>query len=285
MNPGGCASPTARSQIRYMRCTWVSPGRVPGTVDGRPGSGTPCADVRGLWEGDAVERSDTTVRRVRAGLCGALLAVACAVLPVAAAAAPVQYDFTSGSASVTATILDFGDVASVALPLSGTFVTFDEAVPELTDFEFAVTSSSIMLTSPFQGYDEIVLAATLTPAPGYVNHGTTGPNPYSFDVGPVVVTGSLHAYDHDGIEADLDIPLFQLENDPLTGTVDIAMGMLTLEGVTFAILDVDGGQLQITGDIVFEGVAVSEPTANLLLAAGLGGLLVAGSRHRRAARR
>jgi len=116
--------------------------------------------------------------------------VAALAFPLAASAAPITYDFFSGRVEIGIFADDGTPVVGTEADLVGTFVTFDDAVPELVDFELIVDDDTDDLG--FCGTVEIELATT--PGTGFDAPATfLGGTQYSWMGGPVEVLGEITA--------------------------------------------------------------------------------------------
>jgi hypothetical protein len=214
------------------------------------------------------------------------------VAPTISSASPVTYDFQNGSVTVSVTT---GPSTLLVVPnvgLNGDYVTFDDAVPELTDILLKVNAAGpFTLSSPYAGYDTVSVATVaLSPAPGYTGPAVlqlAGPpvDNYSYSGGPIKVTGILTAFDSTltAIPNPLVAP-FNIVNPTANGTlfVNTVTGNISLVGVTIGVVPATGGEpfpLVIKGDFFFRGV-VPEPGTAILLGAGVVGLLAMGRRVR-----
>ena len=199
------------------------------------------------------------------------------VAPVAATATPTTYGFTSGSVTVSGTAgstVLFGDT----IPLSGTSVTFDAAVPSVLSILLAGgTATATPLSAAFGGFDEFTLTSfTISPSATYTNISTTPgglPGTFSFVVGPVDVVGFALAHDTTGTLPDTVIP-FAFANPTVAGSIDLGAGTLSLTGITLASIVVPGESdpLVVKADILFTGFEVPEPSTLGLL--GLGAAVI-----------
>lgn len=197
----------------------------------------------------------------------AVLAAALGCLFAASAGAtPLQYDFVRGSASVrlvqAQTVL-----AADSADLTGTFATFDDAVPALTDFEWVVDDGSIVL-GPLGTIDALL---TATPAPGFSAPATpAGVDVWNWSGGPVSVVGSLSFTG--GLLGGQTVPV-NIQLPELHGTFRTA----TLGDDTFSLtnainvyqFDLQGQHYILQLGVAFKGLAVPEPSTAVLVAMGL----------------
>lgn len=199
----------------------------------------------------------------------------------AASATPVLYSFTSGSATLTATVAGFGTIAVGTIPLTGTQVTFDTGPPaKLNSFLFtAGPVGPLPLAGIFSGVSVTLASLSIAPGGGYTS-SATGPSPfpgtYNYTANNVAVSGvaSLSGLAVTGPTA------FGTSNPFLAGQVVVGgAGTLGLNGITLGTLPIPaipaiffpGGTATLKADILFTGI-VPEPGTGLLLAAGLAGL-------------
>lgn len=212
--------------------------------------------------------------------------------PTISSAVPVVYFFNNGSVTVSVTTGATSLLVVPGVPLDGDHVTFDDAIPELTDIQLEVNAAGpFTLSQPYAGYDTVSVASVvLSPAAGYTGPATLqlgGPpvDNYSYTGGPLKVTGVLTAFD--STLAAIPNPLvvaFNIPNPATNGTllVNTVSGDISLTGVTIAVVPATGGEpfpLVIKGDFFFGGV-VPEPGTAILLGAGVVGLLAVGRRLR-----
>jgi hypothetical protein len=205
-----------------------------------------------------------------------------------AAATPVTFLFSSGSAKVTATA-GATTIVDTTIALDGVFVTFDPAVPELVDFSItAPQSAPISMLAPYGGYDTFVVeSASIDPAVGFSNFSIsqTGPNSWSFLVGLVDVAGIYSASSTSGTPPPAsNLPAPFTGPSFINGTLDTNLMTFELLGVT--LTELPGAQfgepndLIVKADLTWSGV-VPEPGTGLMLGLGLAGLATS----RRAVRR
>jgi len=196
-----------------------------------------------------------------------------------AVATPVTFYFSSGTAHITATA-GATIVVDDTIGLDGVFVTFDPDVPEVVDFAItAPQSDPIMMLSTYGGFDTFVVeSASIVPGGSFANFSVspTGPNTWSFLIGPVDVAGVYSAWNSLGPPPD---PVMNLDA-PFTGTsflngsIDTDLMTFELLGVTLAdLLGSNFGETQdliMKADITWTG-AIPEPGTGALLATGLAG--------------
>lgn len=198
-------------------------------------------------------------------------------------AIPLTYYYTSGTISVTASTDPGGIpiVGTTVLPLSGVYVTFDADTIDLSDLYLTVPmSGTIPMLNTYGGFDQFVIeSASIAPGAGYATllASDDGGGNYSFFAGPLDINGVYSAMDSNAINLpvmDLDVP-FTDNSGAISGSININTGVLTLNGITLAVLS--GGDfgetddLSIKADISFTGV-VPEPGTAALLGLGLVGL-------------
>jgi hypothetical protein len=205
-----------------------------------------------------------------------------------AIAAPVTYNFTSGTATVTATTDPGGAtvLSTTVLPLDGVFVDFDAGTIDLTDLLITIpTTGVISLATPYGGYDQIVIeSATISPGVGFgtlLGQDDGGGN-YSFLVGPMDIDGVYSASDSTLVNPPaMNMPVPFTDNSLISGSINIDTGTLTLSGITLTTLSGaafgETDDLSIKADIVFVGV-VPEPSAATLF--GLGVVVIGCTRRR-----
>lgn len=198
-----------------------------------------------------------------------------------AAAAPITYNFTGGSATLSATVAGFGTIGIGSVPLTGTQVTFDTGPPAgLTSFLFtAGPVGPLPLAGIFSGVSVTLASLSIAPGGGY-SSTATGPSPnpgtYNYTASNVAVSGvaSLSGLVTTGPTA------FGTNNPFLAGQVTVTgTGNLALNGITLGTLTLPaipaifypGGTATLKADVLFTGI-VPEPGTGLLLAAGLAGL-------------
>lgn len=211
-------------------------------------------------------------------LSGLLLAV-----PQLASATPVVYGFTGGSVTISATTGATTLLVAPGVPLTGTSVTFDDAVPALTDIQLAIAAAGpFTLLAPYAGFTTVsIMSVALSPAPGYTGPANlVAPGNYTYAAGPVKVTGLVTA----SPPPTGPIP-FNIVTPSATGTilVNSTTGNISLLGITIGVVPAFGGEpfpLVIKGDFFFRGV-IPEPGTAILLGAGLLGIFAAGRRARR----
>jgi hypothetical protein len=207
--------------------------------------------------------------------------------PLAALATPVTYYFGAGAATVT---LSAGatTIGAATLEMNGVYVTFDDELPSLVDFSFTTgASGTIVLSSPYGGYDEIeVLSSALSPGIGYTNLSASdlGGGSFFVAVSPVQSSGVFSASDSTGINPAIVAQAFNFTNSsPLVANLSIANGTLELTGITLAVLPPGIGDLEplvISADVSWSSAQpIPEPSS---IALALVGAAIVGFAVRRA---
>ncbi len=191
-------------------------------------------------------------------------------------AAPVTYNFQSGSATLSLTAPIVGSLlAPNSFALTGTQVTFDATALQFNSFGF-VTPGPVNITGAgaFASSTISITNLSVDPGVGYTTISASGTNPYNFLVGPVVVSGtySLSGALVQGPTAFSSINPSFAGLITLGGVTTLAFSGLTLG--TVPLPNVLGpplaGQLAtLKADILFTGV-VPVPAAVWLFGSGLG---------------
>ncbi len=211
----------------------------------------------------------------------------------AAQAAPVYYQFTTGTAAITITkgATSLTPTAAV-LSMNGIFAEFDQIAPALTNFQFTTTpNQAINLSQPYGGYDQIVVNSSLmSPGVGYTHFSALnlGGGNFSVAVYPVHVAGVYSASYSLGPPPPPanNIPIMFDNTSPLTATINLNAGSLTLLGITLAVIQLppefnEPIPLVVKADLTFQGmvpVPVPEPGLIGMVALGLVGLAALRSR-------
>ena len=197
-----------------------------------------------------------------------LLAALLVVVAGSADATPVQYDYVTGVANVRLhqgmTLL-----ASDNATITGTYATFDDAVPALTDFEIVVDDNAVVL-GPLGSIDVLLTAVD---GAGWSGPATpTGPQTWNWTGGPASVTGSL-AFTG-GLLNGQTIPV-AISIPTLNGnfrTASTATDTFSLTNAfTVYSFNVEGVDYHVQVSVAFKGV-VPEASTAALLALGLCGL-------------
>lgn len=215
-----------------------------------------------------------------------LLAALFLWLPLSATATPVTYNFTAGQITVTATLLPtlgppqtilLNGQPSVTVGLTGTSVTFDTAVVPgnaLPAFSLVTSPAGPLTLTPALGLISTVSFTALTIVPGTLySSSVVGTNPYNFNAGPILVSGS--------ITTNLGGPAaFSITTPTATGQVNLSVNnsinTLDLNGISIWSGTIAGlGTLLVKGDVQFNGVP--EPGLAVLMA-GVAALLAARTR-------
>ena len=186
-------------------------------------------------------------------------------------AAPVTYNFTSGTATLTLTSSLGSLLAPNSIVLDGTQVTFDSTALTVNSFQFVDAGPS-----PISGQG-VLAGTTLTitnlniiPGGGYSTLSASGTNPYNYLVGPVAVSGT---YALSGAINQAATP-FSSVNPSLAGQITLGgVTNLSLNGITLGTFtlpaQLGGGSATLKADVLFNGV-VPVPAAVWLFGSGLG---------------
>lgn len=220
-----------------------------------------------------------------------LLVASVIAAPLAAQAVPISYGANATGVTITLSSVAGTHLTLTNVPFTG-YVTFDDAVPEVTNLNFAIGSQGPhTLTLPYAGYDNVILhGATLGTVVGYdgtnVVLQAAGPpaDNYFYNIGPLQGLGTFSASDSGGP------PPPNIVNQPFTvpfpnatGTifVNTVTGNLTMMGITIGVVpNPIFGNLVIKGDFHL-AAAIPEPGTAVLLGIGLVGLLAGGRWARR----
>ena len=190
-------------------------------------------------------------------------------------AAPVTYNFTSGSATLSLTAPVVGSLlAPNSIALDGTQVTFDATALTVNSFQFVDAGpSNIAGAGVLAGTTVTITNLNIIPGLGY-SSTAVGANPYNYLVGPVAVSGT---YALSG--AIVQGPTaFSSVNPSLAGQITLGgVTTLSLSGITLGTFVLPAGlgpplagQLAtLKADILFSGV-VPVPAAVWLFGSGLG---------------
>lgn len=213
------------------------------------------------------------------------------LVPIGSSAGTI-YNFTSGSAVISATIIDtlggspptpvlLNGSPTVSVGVIGDFVDFDDSTPELVDFLVELADTGVLNLSPSVfGYVSAELNG-LTIAPGVGFDGTTGvsggPNNFTFSVPGVDVNATLTATSGSPpLPPDLaGVPISQT-GLTLDGNISVGANQIELLGITLGAIPnptLPTEILVFKGDIVFNG-SVPEPGVMLLLGGALALLAV-----------
>jgi hypothetical protein len=211
------------------------------------------------------------------------LAIAAALLLFAlpASAVPVVYNFSSGSATITAVTSVNGTsiVGPTIVSLDGSFIEFDDVTISVVDllFSFAPTGL-ISMANSYGGFDQFTIdAASILPGAGFatVFGAQTAPGVFDFAAFPLDIDGTYTASHTSGTPGPqtADVPF--ADNSVINGTINLGTMTLTLDGITLAVLPGaafgETEDLIVKADITFSGL-VPEPGTASLLALGLVGI-------------
>lgn len=200
-------------------------------------------------------------------------------------ASATTFSFLGGNVRVTAFRSDAPGTLLVdeVFPLSGSFVDFSSTAPiGLTNFLLTIPQSGFLLSSPYGGYDDIVIeSVTLTPGTGYTTSGvSTGAFSFDVDGSPVEVNAVYSAIDTSGTNAPISYAALPTFTTGFNGTVVTDLMVFQLNGLTIGQIPgawvpvPETADLIVKGDITFFGV-VPEPATGTLVAVGLLGVALA----------
>jgi hypothetical protein len=183
--------------------------------------------------------------------------------PLAAAAAPITYTHTGGSATIELR-LNGNVVGSASAALDGMFVTFDADTASITDLELLLADSVSFPRSPLIGYDTLQFSLQAVDAAGYTSSGS-GSNPYSVISGPLLVAFSGAIVDGFNGPPPPNIPFSgSLTTGAVPVTVALAGDTLTASFASTRMLQHGWQSLELWVGVTFEGVAVPEPSFGTL---------------------
>jgi hypothetical protein len=187
-------------------------------------------------------------------------------------AAPVMYNFSSGTATLSLTYIGGSLLApGSTVPLSGTQVTLDTAASQITSFQFVDAGpSSVTGAGLLTGTIITLTNLNIVPGPAYSTLSFTGTNPYNYTVSPVAVSGT---YALSGAITQAPTAFSSL-NPTLSGQITTGgVTTLSLSGITLGVFTLPpalGSQsATLKADILFSGV-VPVPAAVWLFGSGLG---------------
>jgi hypothetical protein len=202
----------------------------------------------------------------------------------AASASPVPYNWTSGSVTVSAFSGSTSLIASGnVLPLTGTQVTFDAAVPDVPSFSLAAAGPNTTifnsglpgLLAALNGNQLTLSNVTVSPGAGYSSTGTGSGPSYAVTLYNLAATGSYVLKNASGT-VTLASGTFSGTTPILTGQVLLGgagNSQLSLNGISLGAISYGGQTILIKGDVLFNGVApVPVPAGVWLLGSGLLGL-------------
>jgi hypothetical protein len=194
------------------------------------------------------------------------LAISLPLLPAIASATPITYGYVAGHATIN---LATGNtvLSSDTATITGTFVTFDDAIPALTDFEFVIDDGAVNL-GPLGSVDVLL---TATAPPGFSGPATPiGVDNWSWTGSAYDIVGSLGftggPFNGQTIPVNLTLP--SLSGFFRTGTVNGNDFSLT-NAVDIYQFTAGGVPYKVQVMVQFNAVPVPEPATAALLAGGL----------------
>ncbi len=202
-----------------------------------------------------------------------------------ASAAPILYDVTSGSVSITVLVGGVVVGSTISPGLSGS-LTLDSAAQTMDSLNLVLDPNiSLSLSTPYGGYDEITIeTASLTSDVGFgpIMPPSPGGSGYTVFVGPLTVNGSWGATDSSGtnpvaggVPISYPVPSLSavVNTSPLVSIVGVTL--TALDGATYG----EASDLTVLASFAVNNVVViPEPGTALLVASGL---LILAARHRR----
>lgn len=200
------------------------------------------------------------------GLCAALL------VSGTAQAVPVVHDIVSGFVNISVK-LDGATIGyAPGVSLIGNTVTVDTAALEITGISVALEETTILLSTPFGGYDNITIeTAVLTSDLGFatlVSFGT--PDLFTAVASPLTVNGTWGATDSTGTNPDTSGNPIVFPVVSVTAVVNqspfVQMDSVTINSVDGTPFGEVGRHLTVVADY---HILTPEPGTGALLGLGL----------------
>lgn len=211
--------------------------------------------------------------------------VLCMGTPRSASAAPILYDVTGGSVSITVLVGGLVVGSTVSPGLSGS-LTLDSAAQTMDSLNLVLDPNiSLSLSSSYGGYNEITIEeASLTSDVGFgaIMPPSSGSSSYTVFVGPLTVNGAWGATDTSGtnppasgVPITYPVPALSavVNTSPLVSIVGVTLN--ALDGATYG----EASDLTVLANFSVNSVVlIPEPGTALLVGSGL---LILAARRRR----
>jgi hypothetical protein len=203
-----------------------------------------------------------------------------------ALALPTTFEFVSGQAHVTASVVGQSTLlVDTVVALDGTFVDFETAPVGVADFELSIAPTGpIAMNGSYGGFDTFVIeSALLVPGAGFSSSGVAvGGTEYSIVLGPLDVNAVYGASHSSGSPGPVSGVSISFTNPSLSATVSSDTMTFEMIGVTLGIIPGalvgEAADLIVKGDITFVGAPsapIPEAGTGALLATGLVALAAA----------